>query len=102
MTLSIGQLLILIVFGAGAIALWLDARFPGATPKDLRQALLHVGVSIVAAQLLVPILIKTIAAAGSPIAALLAVFVIGFPALTYCLLASVWIIKGLQGALRHH
>jgi hypothetical protein len=102
MTLSIGQLLILIVFGAGAIALWLDARFPGATPKDLRQALLHVGVSIVAAQLLVPILIKTIAAAGSPIAALRAVFVIGFPGRTYCLLASVWIIKGLQGALRHH
>jgi hypothetical protein len=102
MTFSTGQLLIMIVVGAGVVALWLDNRFPRATPKDLRQALMHVGVSIVAAQLLVPVLIKSISAAGSPIAALIAVFAVGFPALTYCLLASVWIIKGLQGALRHH
>jgi hypothetical protein len=30
------------------------------------------------------------------------VFAVGFPALTYCLLASIWIIKGLQSALHHH
>jgi hypothetical protein len=102
MTLSVGQLLIMIVAGAAVIALWLDFRFPGVTPKHLRQALIHVGISIVAAQLVVPVLVKTIAAAGSPIAALVAVFAVGFPSLTYCLLASIWIIKGLQSALHHH
>jgi hypothetical protein len=84
------------------IALWLDARFPKIAPKDMRQALMHVGLSIVVAQLAVPLLVKTIAAAGSPVGVLFALFLIAFPALTYCLLASVWIIKGLQAALRHH
>jgi hypothetical protein len=99
---SAGVFLIAITVGAGAIALWLDVRFPKAAPKEMRQALLHVGLSIVVAQLAVPLLIKTIAAAGSPVGVFLALFGIGFPALTYCLLASIWIIKGLQAALRHH
>jgi hypothetical protein len=32
---------------------------------------------------------------------LFAVFGIAFPALVYCLLASLWIIRILQGAVRH-
>jgi hypothetical protein len=100
--MSVGLFLILITAGAAAIALWLDTRFPKLAPKDMRQGLLHVGASIVIAQLAVPLLIKALAEAGSPLGILLALFGIAFPALTYCLLASVWIIKGLQGALRHH
>ena len=100
--MSAGAFLIAVIVGAGAIALWLYVRLPRAAPKDMRQALLHVGLSIVVAQLAVPILVKTIAVSGSPVATFFALFGIAFPALTYCLLASIWIIKGLQAALRHH
>jgi hypothetical protein len=99
---SVGAFLIVLTAGAGVVALWVDARFPKIGPKDMRQVLLHVGLSIVIAQLAVPLLIKTIAAAGSPAGILFALFAIGCPALTYCLLASIWIIKGLQAAFRHH
>lgn len=95
------QFLIVIAVGAGAIALWIDTRFPRFAPTDIRRAVIHVGVSLVVAQLAVPLLIKTVAAGGSPVEVLFALFGIGFPALTYCLLASIWIIKVLQGALRH-
>jgi hypothetical protein len=98
---NLGLLLVLIALGAGAVALWCHVRFARFTPKDMRHALMHVGASIVIAQLAVPLLMKTILAAGSPVAALVAVFGVGFPALTYCLLASIWIIKLLQGSLRH-
>jgi hypothetical protein len=99
---SVGVFLIALTVGAGAVALWVDARFPRFAPKEMRHALLHVGLSIVVAQLAVPVLIKTIAAAGSPAGILFALFAIGFPALVYCLLASIWIIKGVQAAFRHH
>ena len=99
--MNLGMLLILIALGAGAIALWADVRLSRFTPKDLRQALMHVGASIVIAQLAVPLLMKTMLAAESPVAVLVAIFGVAFPALTYCLLASIWIIKILQGSLRH-
>ena len=99
--MNLGLLLILIAFGAGAMALWFYVRLDRFTPKDMRQGLMHVGASIVIGQLAVPLLMKTIIAAGSPVATLVAIFVIAFPALTYCLLASIWIIKLLQGSLRH-
>jgi hypothetical protein len=98
---NVQQFLIVVAVGAGAIALWIDTRFPRFAPKEIRRAVVHVGVSILIGQLAVPLLIKTIAAGGSPVAVLFAIFGIGFPALTYCLLASIWIIKVLQGALRH-
>jgi hypothetical protein len=92
--MNLGLLLILIALGAGAVALWADVRLTRFTPKDLRQA-------IVIAQLAVPLLMKTMLAAESPVAVLVAIFGVAFPALTYCLLASIWIIKILQGSLRH-
>jgi hypothetical protein len=99
--MGVQEFLIVVAVGAGAIALWIDTRFPRFAPTDMRRAVVHVGFSILIAQLAVPVLVKTIAAAGSPAGVLFALFGIGFPALTYCLLASIWIIKVLQGALRH-
>jgi hypothetical protein len=98
---TVGQFLVFIGVGAGAVALWLHTRFPRFTPKDTRDALLHVGVSLVIGYVAVPLLMKTIVVAGSPLSTLVAIFGVGFPALTYCLLASIWIIQILQGSLRH-
>lgn len=100
---STGILLLCLALGAGAIALWVDFRIRSSrlAPANLRAALLHVGASLVIGQLAVPVLMKLFLAGDSPVLTLVAIFAIAFPALTYCLLASIWIIKTLQGSLHH-
>jgi hypothetical protein len=39
------------VAGAGALALWVDRRFPGIRPRDMRGALIHLGVAFVLSRL---------------------------------------------------
>jgi hypothetical protein len=100
---SIGALLLFLALGAGAIALWIYVRIGAGrlAPSDLRAALIHVGVSLVVGQLAVPPLMKLVLAGESVPLTLFAVFGIAFPALVYCLLASIWMITMLQGSLRH-
>jgi hypothetical protein len=98
---SVGVFLVLVVLGGAAVAVWINTRFPKLAPGELRRAMIHVGVSLVVAQLVVPLLMKSVVALGTPMAILFAIFGIAFPALTYCLLSSLWIIKACQGALRH-
>jgi hypothetical protein len=100
---SIGLLLMCFSLGAGAIALWIHVRFGSGrlAPENLRAALMHVGASLIVGQLGVPILMKLVLAEGSAILTLGAIFTIAFPALVYCLLASIWMIRTLQGSLRH-
>jgi hypothetical protein len=100
---SIGLLLLCFAVGAGAIALWLYVRFGSGrfAPANLRAALIHVGASLVVGQLAVPALMKVLLAAGSPAVTLIGIFAVAFPALVYCLLASIWVITMLQGSLRH-
>ena len=102
--MSIGAFLICLGIGAGAIALWVYVRIGSGrlAPDDIRGALIHVGVSLVLGQLAVPLLVKLFVAAHSVPLTLFAVFGIAFPALVYCLLASLWIIRILQGSVRHH
>jgi hypothetical protein len=102
-SMSIGVFLIFLGLGAGAIALWAYVRIGSGrlAPGDLRTALIHAGVSLVLGQLAVPVLVKLIVAAESVPLTLFAVFGIAFPALVYCLLASLWIIRILQGSLGH-
>jgi hypothetical protein len=99
--MSVGFVLVCVALGAGAIALWLHVRIGSGplAPSNLRIALLHVGASIVVGQLAVPVLMNVLV--GSPLVNLAAIFLIAFPALIYCLLASIWMITMLQGSLRH-
>lgn len=102
--MSTGFLLLCVALGAGAIALWIQARIGSGrlAPGNMRAALLHVGASLVVGQLAVPILMKVLLAGDSPVLTLVAIFGVAFPALVYCLLASIWMIRMLQGSLRHH
>jgi hypothetical protein len=97
---SVGVFLVVFAVSAGALALWVDHRFPRLAPRTLRAALLHVGASIVVAQLIVPIGMRVVAAGPSDAATLLGVFGIGLPGLTYSLLAAVWIMKTVHRTLR--
>jgi len=86
--------------GAGLLALWIDVRFPALTP-GLRIAFIHVGVAIVVGQLLVPVLSNLGPLAGKA-GLMFLLFLIALPALVYCFLTSVWVIKNVQGAMRRY
>jgi hypothetical protein len=102
--MSTGLLLSCMALGAGAIALWIHVRIGSGrlAPSNLRVALIHVGASLVVGQLAVPVLMKVLLAGDSPLLTLVAIFGIAFPALVYCLLSSIWMIRMLQGSLPHH
>jgi hypothetical protein len=101
--MSTGFLLLCVALGAGAIALWIQVRIGSGrlAPGNLRAALIHVGASLVVGQLAVPLLMKALLAGESPLLTLVAIFGVAFPALVYCLLASIWMIRMLQGSLPH-
>ena len=93
-------LLVSFALGAAALALWIQTRFPKLAPENMARTLIHVGVSIVVAQLIVPLLGGAVEDGG--IAGLFTLlFLIALPALVYCFLASIWALLLLQGALRH-
>jgi hypothetical protein len=93
----------LIGTGAGAIALWFDARFPRLAPRDLVKAMLHVAASLAVAYAAGPAM-QMLTTSDDKRIVLLGVFGLGFPSVVYCLLAGVWMIKvahrTLSGNLR--
>ena len=96
--------LILFAVGSAGIAWWIDTRFPALGPESLRAAVIHVGVSVVVAQLIVPAGLHFIVGYGSQPITLAAVFGIALPALTYSFLAAIWVLKlvrGMLGGLPH-
>jgi hypothetical protein len=86
------------LLGAVVIALWVDVRFPRLAPSSFGGAVLHVGGTIVGAQLLTPL--ATHLLGGSAFLTLVSTFAVGFPALVYTLLVAFWIIRILHGAAR--
>ena len=92
-----GLLTGLIGVGAGAIALWIDVRFPRLAPDDMAKLLLHVAMSIALGYALSPAL-QALFAYQDPRLTLLGIFGLGFPSIVYCLLAGIWMIKHAQRA----
>lgn len=102
MLLSVQLFSLCFLAGAAAVAVWVDVRFPAIAPQSLRAATLHMGATLIAAQVLVPVATRTLT--GSQALAILAAFGVGFPALVYSILAAIWLVKiaqaGLRGRLR--
>jgi hypothetical protein len=89
--------LLVLAAGAAALAAWLAARFPEWAPIGLRPALLHFGLAL----LLVwtaPRLVEPLAMLGST-SALVAIFVVVLPPLTYGFLAGAWVVRLVRQAL---
>lgn len=99
--MNAGFVTVLIGVGAGAIALWIDARFPALAPRDLAKGIIHVAASVAAGYAISPAL-HSLLSSEDPRVILLGVFGIGFPSIVYCLLAGVWIIKLAQRMLTGH
>ena len=96
--MSAGLVTAAIGLGAAAIALWIDVRFPRLAPRDMGKAVLHVVVSIGAGYAMGPA-IQALTATEDPRMTMLAVFGGGLPAVVYCLLAGLWMIKVAQQLL---
>lgn len=83
--------------GAVALALWIDVRFPDLGARTMRGLLLHVAGTAVAAQLVIPGLLHLV---DGPKALLIVIaMTLVLPALTYCVLVGIWVIRLLQSAL---
>jgi hypothetical protein len=82
------------------IALWIDGRFPRLAPTSFRTSFIHAGVSLLLGQLIVPLGIQAVSAGGSPTLVLAAVLGLGLPALVYCFLAALWVMKLVAGQMR--
>jgi hypothetical protein len=95
--MSIESFVLFLCVGSALLALWLVVRFPEAGPDDLTWAMLHVGISIVLAQLTLPAIHLV---ADVPGARFVASFAIVLPALTYMFLAAAWLIRILAGRLQ--
>jgi hypothetical protein len=89
---------VVFLVGALALALWTRARFPHLAPAGLRGALIHVGVTMIAGQLLTPVALHLFTSSTSVV--LVGVFAVALPALVYTLLAAVWLLQLLSDHLR--
>lgn len=85
------------LLGAGAIAVWVDVRFPRLAPSDLRRAMIRSGIAVAASRFLFPPIWAAVLGHG-PV--LVALFAIAFPCLTLLLLSTIWSIRWLQAAMR--
>ena len=85
--------------GAALLALWLMTRFPDLGPGEVTKALLHVAVSVVLLQLVVPA-IHAVGATGLPGTQFVVSFGIVLPGLTYVFLAAGWLIRAAAGRLQ--
>lgn len=96
--MNAGLLTVFFGLGAGAIALWIDARFPQLAPQELLKALLHVIASTVVAYGSGHAM-QVLFATEEPRIIFAAAFGLGLPSIVYCLLAGVWVIKVTQRAM---
>ena len=91
----------LIGLGAGAIALWIDVRFPRLAPQELTTVVLNVAASVAVVYATGPV-IQMLSASDDPRIVMLGVFAIAFPSVVYCLLTGIWMIKLAQRMLSGH
>ena len=101
--MTVTQFLVTLALGAGAIALWINYRFPKLAPEGLVTAAVHVIVAMIVCSAVVPQVGGLIPDGISPVMrAAVVTFLIGLPALVYALLASIWVILMAQGAMRRY
>ena len=81
------------LFGSGAVALWVNVRYPKLCPDGLPKLVLHLAAGTLCLQLLEPLAAGHAPYVGSQAATkLMSLFVITFPFLTYFLLGITWVI----------
>ena len=90
---------VLFVIATAVLALWVDVRFPGLTPRELMRTGIHLGIAFAASTVAAPIVSDALIGTGLPMARL-AALVLVLTALGYLFLTVIWVIKLAQGPLR--
>ena len=90
----------LLVCGAGALALWIIARYTTFGPHSIKGAIVHVVAAMVLLKLLLPPVIDAVGGLGIPGAAYLQVFGVALPLLVYAFLSGGWVTRVALGMLR--
>jgi chromate transport protein ChrA len=97
--MSFGIYALLFVTGASLIAIWANSRLARHAPQDMRATCIHLGISLVACQIVTPLVVGLATATGNPQLRLLAVMGVALPALTYTVLSVIWVIMQLQATM---
>jgi hypothetical protein len=78
--------------GAGALAVWVDARFPSLMP-GLRGIVIHLVVAFVLVQVGARVVAPAVADLPIPGAKLIAVMAIVLPLVAYAALTALWMLR---------
>jgi hypothetical protein len=90
------QFMLLFVVGSGVLAVWIALRVPQIAPHTLRAAGVHICAALLLGCLLSPAL-KLVPGQPGTTSVLVALFAIALPALTYMLLAGLWLLLVFAG-----
>lgn len=94
--MSVAVFVVALGFGCAALALWVDYRLAAVRPGNLYTAMLHVGLAMLLARLIVPAGMTWV---GNVTSALGAVFFVGLPICVYCLLSCFWVMRQVGDTL---
>ena len=89
--------LLAFVLGAAALAVWVVMRLPGLAPRSLRAATVHMAVAMLLGFVLTPAL-QLVPGQPARLSVLVALFGVALPALTYMLLAGMWLLQVFAGS----
>jgi hypothetical protein len=93
--------LLLFLLGAAALAAWIALRLPRLTPPSFRLAWAHLGASFVVGAILGPVL-HAVPGLPSTLSVYVALFGVALPAITYMLLAGMWLVQLAVGQTLAH
>lgn len=88
--------------GAAAIAIWVDARFPGIAPSEYGYAFLHVLSAIAVGTFLVRPALAGVIELDPVALRAVGVLAVCLTALVYAFVAGVWVIKLTHALVARH
>jgi hypothetical protein len=96
---SVPAFVLCLALGAGALALWVDVRFPGRVNRSWKIVFCHLIAAGLIIHLVMPEAGTVVRDSGTAASYPLAAVGVALPALTYLFLASLWVLKLAQQLL---
>jgi hypothetical protein len=91
--MSVALYLVCFLVGAGALALWVDVRFPSLMPGGMVGILVHLVAAFVVLQFGSGVIAPAVADFPVPGARLIAVIAVILPLLAYASLTALWALR---------
>ena len=88
--------MLLFVLGSAALAFWVAICRPRLAPASFRSGGIHLLAALVVGSILGPVL-NAVPGLPSALSLFLALFAVGLPAITYMLLAGMWLVQLAAG-----